>query len=389
MAQTARVPWYRKNRWWALIAAPVVVFFLVFYAFDPLVDWGTRKLFSKVKGYTITFDDARLVPKGPVFSLTKLKVMKRSAGGEKKPMLYARQFDVGILWREVLHGNFVGSARLEGMKVNLIAADEKAEQQAQDDFPDLAKQLLELAPLRVDRFEVKNGEITFTDRTKKEVPQLWLHDMETTVENVSTRAALARGEPTVVALSAKIQRKGELSVYVTADPLAKGLWFSGKVSAVGLDVREFHDLIASRTGLALSSGTLDVLMEFDCRGNELTGGVKPILKNAEVVQAKPGIDNWFKKVLADATLDIFSDRVPGRNAVATRIPIEGRLDEPGLQLWPTILGVVRNAFVEGISTSFDDLPPPKAPEKEGLIDQAKDALDKKEKEAPKAQPDNT
>ena len=31
------------------------------------------------------------------------------------------------------------------------------------------------------------------------------------------------------------------------------------------------------------------------------------------------------------------------------IPIRGRLDDPQIQLWPTVLGVVRNAFVEGIT----------------------------------------
>jgi hypothetical protein len=34
------------------------------------------------------------------------------------------------------------------------------------------------------------------------------------------------------------------------------------------------------------------------------------------------------------------------------IPIQGRLDQPDIQIWPTILGVVRNAFVEGISAGF-------------------------------------
>jgi hypothetical protein len=233
---------------------------------------------------------------------------------------------------------------------------------------------------------VRRGEFTFIDKTQPEVPKVWLHDIEATVENLSTRAALARGEPTVLALSSKLQKKGELSAYVTADPLAKGLWFSGQVKAVGLDMREFHDVIASRSGLALDQGTLDVFAEFDCRGDRITGGIRPILKNPKVVQAKEGAGNWFKKVIADAAVGILSDRVEGRNAVATTIPIEGKIKKPDVELWPTIFGVMRNAFVTGVTESYERLPPPEAPKKEGLLKQAVDALNKK-KAAPKAQPE--
>jgi len=47
--------------------------------------------------------------------------------------------------------------------------------------------------------------------------------------------------------------------------------------------------------------------------------------------------------------------------------------------------VVRNAFVEGITGGFSYLPPPAAEKKQGVLKQAKDALDK-DAGPPKAQP---
>jgi hypothetical protein len=92
--------------------------------------------------------------------------------------------------------------------------------------------------------------------------------------------------------------------------------------------------------------------------------------------------------VADISLRLFSDRVPGGTEVATVVPIEGRLDRPEVQLWPTVLGIVRNAFVEGISAGFAHLPPGVAPEKEGVLTQAKHALQKNQG-PPKAQPPKT
>jgi hypothetical protein len=47
--------------------------------------------------------------------------------------------------------------------------------------------------------------------------------------------------------------------------------------------------------------------------------------------------------------------------------------------------VVRNAFVEGVTAGFENLPPGAAPEKESAISQAKHAV-KKSEGPPKAQP---
>ena len=76
--------------------------------------------------------------------------------------------------------------------------------------------------------------------------------------------------------------------------------------------------------------------------------------------AKPGLGARIKAALSDAALKILSDRVPGRNAVATTIPMEGDLTRPDTKLWPTIAGVIRNAFVSGLADSVDNLPPKEA-----------------------------
>ena len=96
----------------------------------------------------------------------------------------------------------------------------------------------------------------------------------------------------------------------------------------------------------------------------------------------------IKAALADVAVKILSDRVPGRNAVATIIPIHGDIDKPDVQMWPTILAVLRNAFVEGLSASLSNLPPPQAGKKEGIITQARRTLSKGKHPPVKAQPEN-
>ena len=81
---------------------------------------------------------------------------------------------------------------------------------------------------------------------------------------------------------------------------------------------------------------------------------------------------------------MFSDRVEDRNAVATVIPIKGTLTGPDVQLWPAIFGVMRNAFVEGLTSGYAHLPPLTAPKKQGVVKQGIDSLTGSQ--PPRAQP---
>lgn len=84
-------------------------------------------------------------------------------------------------------------------------------------------------------------------------------------------------------------------------------------------------------------------------------------------------------------MKVLSDRVEGREAIATVLPLRGTIEKVDAQIWPTILGVIRNAFVQALDFGFGDLPRATAPTKEGALPQLGKALDKTES-APKAQP---
>ncbi len=377
--------WYARPVVWipfAVVAAAVITLVL---CFDALVTWQTKKVLDNLEGYTATFEAVKLRPFHLTYSITHLKVIKESAGGAKEPFFYADDIEVGLYWKELLHGHLVSRLDINRPKLSLIAAKSKADTQLEPEEPNLSEKLEQLFPLKVDRVQLKRAEVSFVDKTEKEFPRIWLHDLDATLENLATRAALSKGEPTIVAASGTLQKTGQVSAYITADPLAKGLSFAGSFRIHGLEMKEFYALISAKSGLQVNRGTLDLFAQFDARDGHISGGVKPLLKNPDISQGKPGLMNKVKAVLADAALNLFSDRVDGRDAVATVIPLDGQVTNPKAQLWPTVFGVIRNAFVEGVSESFARLPPPTANKEEGILTQARRAVTK-DRGPPKAQP---
>jgi hypothetical protein len=378
----------RRRRWprrlAIALAALLALGVALHFALDPIVTWRTRLVLNGLEGYRGRFNDVHVSLKDLSYRIDDLRLEKLSAGGKALPFFEVRRAEVGLYWKELLHGHVVGGMKFQRPKLNLIAAKEKKDQQG-DAAQEAGHQLTKLAPIRVDRFEVQDGEVLFLDRTSERSARLWLHGIEATLENFATRPALARGEPTVLALRGTLQRTGKVSVFATSDPLAKKVTFAGQAELTGLHFAELGEIIAAKAGIAPTKGILDMRARFVAHDGAITGGVRPILKDASVEAADSGLGAKLKALVADASLKIFSDDIEGRKAVATTIPIKGNVDAPQVQAVPTILGIVRNAFVAGVSGSMQNLPPPTAKKKQGTLEQARRALSS-DRGPPRAQP---
>lgn len=176
------------------------------------------------------------------------------------------------------------------------------------------------------------------------------------IENLTTRAPLAGGLPVLVTARGRVQRSGAFDVFVTSDPWSDGLTFAGRASVRGLAARDLYRWIEPVID-ARVRGTIDLYVELEVIEGRLVGGVKPILRDMEVRADDATLVDRLRASLLDAGVELVTDRVPGRQAVATVVPFRGSIRDPAAQLWPAITGVLRNAFVEGIAVGFGGVPP--------------------------------
>jgi hypothetical protein len=354
---------------------------------DPVATHAARKGLAQLQGYRGELERVHVSIFSPGVDIARLKLWEHPGGSPRMPLLFAERLEVRVDWRRLLHGHLVGRVRIEEPKITVVnpaTPAPKAKAKAKG-APDLAPQLRKITPLEVDRVEVLRGEVVFRDLSQPAHPELWLHDLDLVAENLGTRPGLAEGRPAKVSGHGRLGRTGEVSLFVSADPFAHPLAFAGRIEERGLRAAELTAFVAPKVALQTPEGTIDLFVEFVSRDGQITGGVKPVLKNLEVRPTESGLLDRLKAWAADKSLELASDRVPGRHAVSTVVPIKGRLASPDVQLWPTILGVIRNAFVEGLAAGFAHLPPETAESRQSPLQQAKKALRKGEG-PPKAQP---
>lgn len=389
-AERTTAPTRRRHHWgwWIALGVVIAIVVVIRLILDPIAAHYTRKELNASDTMRGDFDRVHVTVFPPGYEIHRLKVDERVDPNWKHPLFYAERVKTGLDMSALLHGRIAAHARIDSPKI-IFTEREKAEttdkKKASTGAPDLAPMLRKVLPAKVDRIEIRDGEILFRDLVDKGHPEIWVHEIEVAVEDLATRRKLTGGTPATVNASAVLGRTGRVTMFVSANPFARPLEFAGQVEERGWHVAELYDLVEPATQLQTPKGTFDLFVDFKSRNGEITGGVKPVLKNVEIKAADGGVWKRMEAWVADKTLHLFSDRVPGRNAVATVIPIQGRLDNPNVELWPTVLGVVRNAFVEGMSSSFHDVPPPEADKKEGVLDQAKHAVSKNSG-PPKAQP---
>jgi hypothetical protein len=345
----------RRFRWWHWTLLGMVVFCLVVLVVrQPLTRYATHRALSSVPGWEADADDAHISFFPLVYTVTQLHLVPVD---RTLPIFYVERLDTGVFWGDLLRGRLNAWANLEHLKMTFFLIPIV--------IPDIAAMLRQVMPLAIERMQLKDGEITVALRhTRSEDPvkpegngpQLWFHDIEATVEGLATRAELEH-HATTLALRGTMAHSGTVSAFVTVDLLSpEAITFSGQLQLVGLNLSDL-DSVLEAAGLKIA-GTFDMLARFGCDHGKLTGALQPVLKNGKVQAIGPDLGKKLEATLADTGVEVLSDRVPGRNALSTIVPVHGNLNRPKLDVWTAISGVLRNAFVVGLRESLQQLPAP-------------------------------
>ena len=359
----------------------------------PIARSYTNRALEHLQSFEGTVGDVHATVFPPTYSLSDLSLSERTKSGapaKGEPLLRMTHMELRIAWRKLLHGHLVANVVVDSPRLHVVTrashpAPGESPQSREDMLSKLEQELELQSPLSVNELVVHRGAVTVIETSGQPPPKLELTSLELTITNLESRASNAEGLPTVFEGHGIMQHSGKVTAKISADPRAKDLNFDGKVSMQHLKVADLERLTTATTELKATKGTIDLYAEFNAKHGLITGGVKPVLHDVELAPAKSSPWATLKAWIADLGLDLFSKHENGEQKLATVVPIRGTVNDPKAQLWPTILGVVRNAFVQGVSEGFANVPPPTAGKKQNPVEQLGNALNKS-KGPPKAQP---
>jgi hypothetical protein len=342
----------------------VIVLVVLRLLLTPVVERFLRSGLQKMEGFSASFSGISLSLKDLKLIAHDFAMDRIPAADAQQPLLDVKTIEVDLLGKELLRGRMVAQARFIEPRLYLAMAAAKSDTGASPAPPpappDMTSGMKSAMPFRFDRIEIRKGEMTLVDTGEDGSPEIRLGEIEATIENIETGTQLGTKRPSVFAARAKLQNSGEITLFYTANLLSRALTFAGQARLKGLKLAEINPLIASKTGMKVEKGEFDVFTAFSASDGIISGGVKPFLKHVDFKPWKEDMVTRLKVGLTDLTFWVFSDRVPSREAVAGIVPFHGEITNPSAQILPTILSVVRNAFVLGLASGFAHLPPDKA-----------------------------
>jgi hypothetical protein len=274
-----------------------------------------------------------------------------SVSGKQTPFFASQQIDLSVEWNALLSGRIVGE--LEFMNPMLRFTKDEAEPgEVQKDTTDFRRVLDRFMPLKINRFEVNNGQIQYVDHGSKPKVDLSMKNTYILAQNLSSVKDTAL-LPASIKATASIYR-GTLDFNMKIDPLADDPTYDFDAQIKNVYLPDLNDFFKAYAKVDVNKGTLGLYTEIAAKDRKFKGYVKPVLKDVDVSGPEDRSDTFIRQLWESIVGTVATVlKNPDEKQVATKIPIEGKFGETTVDTWYAIIDVLRNAFIQAIYPALD------------------------------------
>ncbi len=271
---------------------------------------------------------------------------------ERTPFLGAKEIDLSIEWSALFDGAIVGELDIEEPMMRFtLGKTEPAE--VQKDTASLGDLLKDFMPLKINRLALRNGRLEYADEGSTPPLNLALTNLEALAKNLNSVVQEDELLPAEVTASATLY-DGSLKFNMALDPLAGQTIFDMDLTLEQMTLKKLNDMFNAYADFDVNSGTMSLYTEIATRDGAFSGYVKPVIKDLDVLGKEDKKDSFFHKVyegLVGTAGAVLTNRK--KDQVATKVPMEGRLDDPDIRTWAAVVVILRNAFIRALEPAID------------------------------------
>jgi hypothetical protein len=248
------------------------------------------------------------------------------------------------------------NAEVRGIKIDYIHTpkQEGVAGQATRKTAEAAQKSSDRADLLVkaERVRVSDSEIGLINKTVDPEFRVFVSAVNLDVANVTNQKMEGSGR---IHFTGRFLGSGRTDVTMTV-PDPKGPDFDLALKIEGTDMRAMNPLLRQYGKFDVTKGTFSLYSEMRGRDGAVTGYVKPLFKDVKAYdptqdEGKGFVKKLYEKLVTGVTKIL---KNPPRDEVATKVGIEGRLDQPQTNTLQAIGNLLRNAFIKAILPGLDE-----------------------------------
>jgi hypothetical protein len=313
-----------------------------------------NKSLANMKGYYGHIEDIDLALIRGAYKIDSIYLNKVDTITNKQTHFFSAELiDLSIEWKALFHGSVVGELVFE-KPILKFSKDNVEPKDLRNDSTDFKKLLDDFMPLSINRFEINQGRIQYLDQFASPQVDINMTDVNVLALNLKNSYDSTTLLPATVRASADIY-EGTLDFNLRLNPLTDKPTFDMNAELKGTNLVLLNDFFKAYANLDVNKGTFGMYTEVAAKDGAFTGYVKPIVKGLDVYGPEDKDDNIFRKfweALAGGASELLENQA--KDQFATKIPFEGKLDDPKANIWVTIANVIQNAFINAMQPSIDN-----------------------------------
>lgn len=313
-----------------------------------------NRTLADMGAYTGHVEDVDIQLLRGAYQIDELRIRK-IRGNFKEPFLYIPKTDLSIEWESLFKGELVGEVECYQPELNFAFSERESQSQTGQEY-DWTQLVKELLPIQINRFAIVGGRIDLTSLVSQPRADLSLQNVQGEIRNISNTADINAKLPSPVWATGDMPGYGGTMRFDGRMYLLKPLPdIDANLRLNDVQLVKLNDLARQFVGIDFEEGTLSVYSEMALDNGRLKGYIKPLTRNLKVFKLDEdegrSVGKFVKELVVEGGTELLENRKADQ--VATRIPIEGNVDNLQADVWPTIFGLIRNAYVEAFQEEFD------------------------------------
>lgn len=302
---------------------------------------------DKVEGYTGYIEDFDLSLYRGAYQIQGFNFKKKVPNQAPQPFIKVKEFDLSLSWRALFRGFLLIDLTVEEPIIIFTDSADKSKQAlAVDteakDWQDVYRTLV---PFNLENLEINKGEVFFVNNDFKSPIEVYLKEIELDAKNIQNSTKENKKLFSDFKLSAKAQDHAPLKAFGSLNLVNKPLSFDINGEIKDFQLTKINNFFKAYGPLDITSGTFEFYTELASKDNKIVGYIKPMFDKVDVLDGLEPFNSFreFGFEIGGAILNLFF-RNGKTLSVASKIPVEGKIDSPKFGLWEGFKLALDNAW---------------------------------------------
>ncbi|MGE8498227.1 MAG: DUF748 domain-containing protein [Pseudomonas sp.] len=296
------------------------------------------------------------------YRINGLKIVK--ADGEVPvPLLLAPGIDLSVSWQALWQDQaIVARVLFERPELNFVDGGPQEKNTQSGAGVDWREQLGKLLPITLDEVRVADGKVAFHNYTSTPPVEVAATDVNASLYNLTNVADVSGERVATFDGQALLLGHAPLEAKAAFDPFENFEDFEFRVRATDIELRQLNDFSSAYGKFDFNAGTGDLVVEANAENGQLSGYIKPLLRDVDVFNWQQDVEDddkgFFRSIweaLVGGGETVLKNQQ--KNQFASRVELSGNVRDQNVSAFQAFLAILRNGFVQAFNARYENAPP--------------------------------